>query len=471
MGASRSHSLVPLTSVLLFLGSCGGPPVVAGELAGEWRGFIEFGGQRLLMVFRIVESADGVRTVALDSPDQGAFGIPASLTADAGRVEIDVPSAAGRFAGTLDAISGRISGKWRQGGLELDLVLERAEPDSLAGPRRPQEPAPPFPYRTTDVSFANHTDRITLTGTITIPNHAAADTAVAGIVLLSGSGQRPRDQELYGHRSFLVLADALTRAGFAVLRFDDRGAGQSGGRETLADVTSEDLARDAEAAIAFLSAQPGVRADRVGFIGHSEGAFLAAAVAARSNLPAFVVLLGGHAMPGHELMMLQSAAILRAGGAPEAYIETVGAANRKVYDLAMAATDLARTRAEIRDVMAGLGMNEQQIDAQLGAILSPWYRYFLAHDPRDELRQIRVPVLALIGELDRQVPPAENLTAAREALASAPTTDVTVRELPGVNHLFQTATTGGLEEYAAIEETFSPAAIDEIARWIADRAR
>lgn len=493
------------------------PFAQAADLTGKWSGMIEFGGQGLLIVLRVTTDEDGALSALMDSPDQGAYGIPVGSIAEAGgEISLDLPVLGASYRAVLDDARERMTGHWKQSGVELPLILERAvdEPDSNAGTpagsraatRRPQEPDPPFPYRSIDVTFTNEQDGITLAGTVTIPGSATAAGPVPGIVLLSGSGQRERDQPIFGHRPFMVLADAFTRAGFAVLRFDDRGAGESGGRETLASVTSEDLARDAAAALAFLTSHEGVSPDRVGFIGHSEGAMLAVMAAtlrpqtdgdahaidrdpsdspgpaghkspgngtAFIATPAFLVLLGGHALPGHELMMLQSAALMRAAGLDEEAVQEAAGLNRRVYDLVLSLpdTDAEAARDGITGLLSDFGMPQAQIDAQIAGLLSPWYRFFLAYDPRPALGRVGVPVLALIGELDRQVPPDENLAALEQALAGAPTRDVTVREFPGVNHLLQTAETGGVDEYSRIEETFSPGVIRAIVAWLEARVR
>ncbi len=465
------------------------------DLAGEWSGVIGFGGAELALVLHVEEAEDGSLTALMDSPDQGAFGIPVgSVSQDGSEVTVDLPAIGASYRATMDEGGAVMKGQWTQGGTELPLAFARVTgepgtddgtPDvSGAARRRPQEPEPPFEYRSFNVAFTSIADGVQLAGTVTIPESATDASPVPGIVLLSGSGQRDRDQPIFGHRPFLVLADALTKAGFAVLRYDDRGAGKSGGRETLASMTSEDLARDAAAALAFLASQEGVSADRVGYIGHSEGALLAVMAENAAGQPAgddghgavspaFLVLLGGHAIPGNELMMLQTTALMQAAEMDAEEMQTALELNRRIYDLVLAAGD--DNAAAASDQIAGLlreyGMPQAQIDAQLSGLLSPWYRFFLAYDPRPALRRVDAPVLALIGELDRQVPPAENLAALEQALAEAPALDVTVREIPGVNHLFQTAETGGVDEYSRIEETFSPAVIEAIVEWVGGRVR
>jgi hypothetical protein len=302
------------------------------------------------------------------------------------------------------------------------------------------------------------------------------------VVLVSGSGQQNRDEEIFGHKPFLVLADALTRAGIAVLRYDDRGVGGSGGGETLPTATSRDFAGDAAYALRFLMERPYVDRDRTGLVGHSEGALIAAMIAGSVEEvptgaeplpidvdPAFVVMLAGNGVPGDELLMLQSAAVLRAAGASEDAVQQAARANRRLYDIVLADIPREEAAEQIAQIMGELGMNEDQIHAQQQQLLAPWFEFFLRYDPEEAVRRIDVPVLALVGELDVQVPPEQNIPALRDALEAAPTNDYAVRELEGLNHLLQPAQTGGVDEYAKIETTIAPEALDLMSGWIAER--
>lgn len=456
-------------------------------ITGDWSGAIEAGGQKLPLVFHIGREGDGL-TATMDSPAQGAAGIPVDeVSFEGATLELVMNALAARYTGELTESGDAIVGTFRQGGQELDLRLTPVEEgqeqaDELppaAAPRRPQHPEPPYPYDTEDVRFVNEDAGVELAGTVTRPQGPGPFPAV---VLVSGSGQQNRDEEIFGHKPFLVLADALTRAGIAVLRYDDRGVGGSGGGETLPTATSRDFAGDAAYALRFLMERPYVDRDRTGLVGHSEGALIAAMIAGSVEEvptgaeplpidvdPAFVVMLAGNGVPGDELLMLQSAAVLRAAGASEDAVQQAARANRRLYDIVLADIPREEAAEQIAQIMGELGMNEDQIHAQQQQLLAPWFEFFLRYDPEEAVRRIDVPVLALVGELDVQVPPEQNIPALRDALEAAPTNDYAVRELEGLNHLLQPAQTGGVDEYAKIETTIAPEALDLMSGWIAER--
>lgn len=341
------------------------------------------------------------------------------------------------------------------------------------GPDRPQNPKPPFPYDEREVEITSAVDGVTLAGTLTLPRGAVG--GAPAVVLLTGSGAQDRDETIFGHKPFWVIADHLTRAGVAVLRLDDRGVGGSGGDTTTS--TLETFAGDAVTAAIYLRTLPEIDAKRVGLVGHSEGGLVAPMAAAQSPDIAFLVLLAGTGVPGREVLVSQQAAILRASGAPEEVIAKQQADQAAALELVESGAE----KQEIVDFIAaalaaeGQGMPEEQARAlaeqQAATIGSPWFRSFLATDPAAHLRRVRVPVLALNGERDLQVLPDLNLPAIENALREGGNADVTIVELPGLNHLFQRSTTGGLEEYGSIDETFNHAALDVMTRWILDRAR
>jgi len=281
---------------------------------------------------------------------------------------------------------------------------------------------------------------------------------------------------LLGHRPFRVLADHLARRGIATLRYDDRGTARSTG--DFAAATSADFADDAEAAVRVLRARAGVRRDAVGIVGHSEGGLVAPIVAARSRDVAFAVLLAGPGIPGDSILLLQQRLIATAQGAPSLMVDRMVATNRRLFAAVRGARDSADAAARLAvaegEVTAELPEAQRATArAQLAAanrqLLGPWMRHFVAYDPRPALRRTRVPVLALNGALDLQVPPRENLDAIGAALREGGNRDVTLAELPQLNHLFQTARTGAPSEYAAIAETFAPAALERVSTWISER--
>ncbi len=331
-----------------------------------------------------------------------------------------------------------------------------------SAPSRPQTPMPPFPYRSRDVTI-QVSGGARIAGTLTLPPGPGPFPAV---LLINGSGPTDRDETLVGHKPFLVIADALTRRGVAVLRYDKRGVGASTGRSP--DLTTADYLADAKAALAWLRLRPEVDPRRVGLLGHSEGAEIAPMIAAEDPKVAFMVMLAAPAVPGDQLLLAQSRALLQAQGAPPERVAAAASANRDIYDIAKSdlPADQALPRIEARLVQAGAPRESVAAMARQGT--SPWVRWFLRHDPRPALSKVRCPVLALEGSKDLQVVAAQNLPELRAALKGDP--DVTVTELPGLNHLFQTAGTGTPKEYGVIEETISPTALAMIVDWVARTA-
>lgn len=449
----------------------------AGSLAGTWAGTLDTGAARLTIVFHVERADDGTLRGSMDSPDQGATGIPLSGVSIEGRaVRLDVAVAGGGFSGTLAEGGDAIRGTWTQGPASLPLELARSA--AAPAPARPQEPKPPLPYTTVEVTFPNPAAGIELAGTLTLP----ALDAYPGVVLVSGSGPQDRDETVMGHRPFLVLADHLTRNGIAVLRFDDRGVGRSGG--DFATATSEDFASDALAALAFLRSGGPIPITFAGIAGHSEGGLIAPMAASRSADVSFVVMLAGPGVPGRDIILAQGERIGRAAGTPQPVLDFNGRIQSGLADVVAREPDTARAATLMRalideEVAAAPPALRQQLgqafgpDAAAQAVAqfnTPWFRYFLGHDPRPDLERVRVPVLALIGEKDMQVPADQNVGEIRAALQRGGNRDATVRVLPGLNHLFQTATTGVPSEYAMIEETMSPIALEAVTRWILERA-
>jgi pimeloyl-ACP methyl ester carboxylesterase len=351
------------------------------------------------------------------------------------------------------------------------VTLTRGEP---AAPKRPQTPARPFPYDEEEVTVRNEAAGVTLAGTFTRPRGGGRYPAV---LLLTGSGQQDRDETLFEHKPFLVLSDYLTRRGIAVLRLDDRGVGGSG-RGPLG-ITSKDLAGDALAGVALLRGRPDVDPARVGLVGHSEGAILAAMAAAETPDVAFIVMVAGTGVPGDRILLAQAAAAAKVSGASDAVIEWDRSVRERVYRVLAAESDGkpdAAARQRLLDEVATLaspGLPENAARDLASLLLKagsqPWLRYFLVYDPRQALAKVKVPVLAVGGERDLQVPAGENLQEIERAVKSNGNADVTTVLLPGLNHLMQTSMTGSVAEYSTIEETFAPAALQLIGDWIVKR--
>lgn len=433
----------------------------APSLVGVWEGRISVAGQPIRVVFRIAENG----SATMDSPDQGALGIPTERpVAEGGVVRIGVPAVGGRFEGTLSEDGATLTGALHQGGAAVPLVLTRQPGEVTTAPalNRPQTPQPPFPYSADEVVI-DAPDGVKLAGTLTLPEGEGPHPAV---LLITGSGAQDRDETVFGHKPFLVLADALTRRGVAVLRVDDRGVGGSSG--PMQDLTTADFASDAAAAAAWLARRPGIDAARVGLIGHSEGGTIAPMVAQAVEPPAlaFVVLLAGPAVPGGEVLTEQARRFQLARGIDPEVVEANAALQaRLMQTVAANADDEGATTSAARALLEEAGVSENLVEEGVQQVALAWTRWFVAHDPRPSLAALDVPVLAIYGGKDVQVPADQNATALREVLPAA---EVVV--LPELNHLLQTAGTGLPDEYAAIEETIDPEALAKIVDWVAARA-
>ena len=446
------------------------PPV---SLEGDWVGALVVPGARLSLVLHLARSGDGW-TGTMDSPDQGAKGIPIDLiTFDGKTLHFEMKAIGGSYDGEMAADGNSFAGTWQQSGQKLPLDLARTTDASSLLPKRPQEPKPPLPYDEEEVTYPNPEAGITLAGTLSLPRTPGPHAAV---LLITGSGPQDRDEFVLGHRPFLVLADHLVRAGIAVLRVDDRGIGKSTG--SYQGATIADFAGDARAGVEFLKTRSEIDATRIGLAGHSEGGVVAPMVAAKSADVAFLVLMAGAGVKADELLARQSELIMRALGSSEAVIAANNEAQRKMFaivredpDSASAAVKLDAVADELMAKFAAIDSamtkaSAAQIRGSAAMVNSPWFRQFLAIDPAAALRKIKVPVLAINGSLDLQVDAKQNLPAIEKALRDGGNQDVTVKELPGLNHLFQTATTGSPAEYATIEETMSPVALTMISDWI-----
>ncbi len=438
-------------------------------LDADWDGTLDAAGTKLRLVVHIKTSPTGT-TATLDSLDQNSNGIPITeVTRAADKVSFLVPLVKGRFDGTLSADGQTIKGWWVQS-TPLPLVLTRraagaGPPPAAAAPKRPQNPVPPFPYREEQVSFTDPAakESVRLTGTLTLP---PSTRPLAAVVLVAGSGPQTRDEEVLGHKIFLVLADYLTRRGIAVLRYDKRGIGGSTG--SYADATSFDFAADAKAAVAYLRGRKDIDARRIGVIGHSEGGLIAPLVAADDPGVAFIVLMAGPGEDGFKVLLQQGDLLLKAAGASDTTVASSHALRQAMFEEVRGEADPAKRDAEVRRILSAApetkALSAAAIDAQVQAVSSDWFHTFFNYDPAPTLAKLRLPVLAIAGSLDLQVPPKENLAAIRAALAHDK--HATILELPGLNHLFQPAKTGGIGEYSSIETTIAPEALKAIGDWV-----
>jgi fermentation-respiration switch protein FrsA (DUF1100 family) len=435
-------------------------PAKPSDIDGDWLGTLDTGMGKLRLVLHITNTEDGL-TATMDSPDQGVNGIPVnSITRTGGEFKFDMKSIGGTYDGTIGADLGTISGTWAQMGKSWPLVLKPLKNKSELELKRPQNPVKPYPYREEEVSYSNPAAKIELAATLTIPPGKGPFPAV---LLMVGSGPHDRDETLAGHKPFLVLADYLTRKGIVVLRADKRGVGKSTGDYSKAVMA--DFASDAEAGVAYLKTRAEVNPHKIGLVGHSEGGVEAPMAAVADPDVAFIVMMAGTGVRGDELLAEQVKLIETAGGKSQADVDKDVATQREILALVEKDKDDAALEKDLRATMAGKE-SDVQIDLQIKLVSSPWFRGLLDYDPAPTLSKVKCPVLAINGEKDLQVPPDMNLPPIRKALATGGNKNSEVDELPGLNHLFQTAKTGGIGEYSEIEETMSPVAMEKVASWI-----
>ncbi len=448
----------------------------AQDITGDWHGQLDIQGVKLRLVLHIQQEGDGLKAT-LDSPDQGAFGLLAGeIHYEASVLTFAMPNLGVTYKGEWRAASESFAGTFTQGGQGIPLELGRAAIEAVKL-ERPQEPQPPFPYRSEDLTFVNEkAGGIKLAGTLTLPEGKGPWPAA---ILISGSGPQNRDEELLGHKPFLVIADYLTRKGIAVLRYDDRGVGASEGDFQAA--TSADFATDVAAAVKFLSQRPDIRTKQIGLIGHSEGGLVAPMVAAELPEVAFAVLLAGPGVNGEKIILHQSKLIAAAAGSPAAGLDAQDAMSKAVFRLLRKKPDPAQAEKAIRDYLkteipklpealrADFEPMDEAIDQQIKTLNTPWMRFFLAHEPIPVLSKVRCPLLVLNGEKDLQVDPSQNIPPIEKALKKAKHKDYTIQILPKLNHLFQHTETGSPSEYANITETFSPEVLELMAAWIGKR--
>ena len=460
----KNLTLVILTSLFSLT-------IYGQDITGQWNGALKIQGTQMRLVFNISQTENSLSST-MDSPDQGAKGIPTTTTSFENSIlKITIANAKIEYEGTLGQ-DNIIVGTFKQGGqsFPMNLSKEKIEKEKLV---RPQEPIKPFPYYSEDITFENKKVGINLAGTLTLPNKEGVFPVV---ILISGSGPQNRDEELLGHKPFLVLSDFLTKNGIAVLRYDDRGIAMSKGDFKTA--TSADFATDVESAIAYLKTRKEINKNKIGLIGHSEGGLIAPMVASKSKDVAFIVLLAGTGIQGDSLLLLQKKLIEEASGINKEDIQKGQSSNRKVFDIVNKSTSLEQLNSDLTIYFKQIlkdNPNTQKpaemsdddfVNLQVKQIATPWMQYFIKYNPATALEKVKCPVLAINGEKDLQVPPKENLEAINKALTKGGNKRVTTKELPNLNHLFQECKTGSPDEYATIEQTFSPIALTEILKWL-----
>lgn len=445
------------------------------DITGQWNGVLKVQGMQLRIVFNISKTGN-VYHSTMDSPDQGAKGIPVTTTTfENSKLRLEIAGLRVEYAGELK--DKMIKGIFRQNGMEFPLDLTR-EMIAKQVVKRPQEPVKPYPYLAEDITFQNSKENITLAGTLTLPKNGGKYPVV---ILISGSGPQNRDEELMGHKPFLVISDYLTRHGIAVLRYDDRGVAQSKGDFKTA--TSVDFSSDVESAIAYLKTRKEINPDKIGLVGHSEGGIIAPMVAAKSKDVKYIVLLAGTGIRGDKLMLLQMELVAKAAGKSDDGIQKSKKINAGVYEIVLKSKSNESLKVELKNYLGESlknnpdeakpkGMTDEEfISLTINQITGPWMLNFIKYDPATALEAVKCPVLAVNGEKDLQVPPKVNLPAIEKALKKGGNNQVTTREFPNLNHLFQECKTGSPTEYAEIEQTFSPVVLEVISGWILQQTK
>ena len=439
------------------------------DITGQWNGVLKVQGTQLRLVFKVTETDNGFSST-MYSLDQGANGIPVTNTTfENSKIKFEVSNLLIEYSGELK--KNEIIGIFKQGGQEFPMNLSRKAIEKEVI-KRPQEPTKPYSYYSEEVSFTNFTDSITLSGTLTLPSKEGKYPVV---VMITGSGPQNRDEELLGHKPFLVIADHLTKKGIGVLRYDDRGTAKSTGDFNSA--TSRDFANDVLSAVAYLKTRNDIDYKNIGLVGHSEGGLIAPMVASESKDIAFIVLLAGPGISGYDILLLQTELIAKANGKEESKLQTELAFLKGGLDIIINGNNLEEIKSVLTDSIQkelndhpeflpkGITVDDY-ISSTIDQLATPWFQYFLKYNPSSSLVKVKCPVLAINGEKDLQVPSKVNLTSIEKHLNEGGNNNVTVKELLNLNHLFQECTTGSPNEYGTIEQTFSPIALLEISGWI-----
>lgn len=442
----------------------------AQDITGSWNGILKVQSIEIPVVFHISKVND-LYISTMDSPSQGAMGLSTDKTIfENDTLKIEMSSIGVVYEGTFD--DELIKGVFTQGGLSLPLELTKGKYKQKI---KLQEPSKSFPYLSEEVFFENEkAGNIKLAGTLTIPR-GVNNPPVA--ILITGSGAQNRDEEILGHKPFLVLSDYLTKKGVAVLRYDDRGVAKSEGNFSAA--TSFDFADDVEAAISYLKTRKDVvDIDKIGLIGHSEGGMIAPIVASKNKDVSFIVLLAGPGIIGKEVLMTQTRKAFELNGISEKDIDLNEKYSNKIYDVCLdykgekSKQEIIAIFNEMKDNSSEIlkaQLTNEAIQKQIKTITSPWMLTFIKFDPIEYLSKVNCPVLAINGAKDSQVLSKVNLEGIENGLKMANNKDVTINELEDLNHLFQTSKTGSFSEYASNKETFSPVALKIISDWINER--
>lgn len=439
--------------------------IKAQNINGSWKGNIETPNSKLKVIFNIAEDENGELSIKFDVPEQGAFGLEVSeIKASTDSLHLKVPAILGALKGKFIATDS-LAGEWSQAGQSFPLNLKNTGTPKES--KRPQTPKPPFAYLIEEVEYVNPKSGFKLAGTLTLPKEAKNCPAV---VLITGSGAQDRDETLFEHKPFWVIADYFANNGIAVLRVDDRGIGGSEGNTS--DVNSTDFATDVIAGVNFLSERDKINSSKIGLIGHSEGGMIAPLVANQSEDVAFIIMMAGLGIPGDSLLLEQTKLIAQTSGIPEQRVNYQLFQTQGIINILKKETEAKKRSESLRSAITG-GMYKQMdadrqkmVDTQLKQFDNNWFSFWVSYNPRSDLMQVKCPVLALNGEKDLQVPPNSNLPGIEKALTEGGNTKFKTMQLPNLNHLFQNCKTGLPQEYSQIEETIAPEVLQIMKDWI-----
>ena len=447
--------------------------LIKTAVIGDWTGTLDIGIAQINIVLHLKEDSNESFNGTFDYLEEKLYGLKIdSLTIQDKSLKFEIKKFLVNFEGILTNNNLQISGHWSQHGKLFPLTFEKGK-KSIEAPNRPQEPKTPYPYKEEIISFNNQ--NAILSGTFTSP---FSKTSFPVVILISGAGPSDRDGSILGHKPFWILADYLTRQGIAVLRFDKRGCGKSTG--DFHNATTEDFASDMLAGIEYLQSRKDIDSNQIGLIGHSEGGIIAPMVALKSDKVVYLVLMAACGVNGEEMMCSWSESIEKDKGSTTESIDKDRKYKKELFSVIKNEKNIDTAAKQLRKIILNHKIPEgkkdklssfesEAIDAEVNYLNTHWLRYFLAYEPALALRKIQIPVLALNGELDKQILSKQNLPAISQALKEAGNQNYKAIELPRLNHIFQTCQDGSFTEYAKIEETISPMALNLITEWILER--
>jgi pimeloyl-ACP methyl ester carboxylesterase len=436
-------------------------------LIGNWKGMVNAGPMNFTLVFKFIKTETGSVVGTLDIIEQNTSGLPVDdILMRNDSLFLSLSKINRKYAGKINSDKNKIEGVYiRSGAPSLSLNLTKVE--TVAALKRPQTPQPPYPYREEQVEFTNKSDNVTLAGNLTIPEGKGVFPA---IILISGSGAQDRDETIFEHRPFRVLADYFTRNGFAVLRFDDRGVGGSSGDHLAA--TTKTNAEDIQSALDLLCSREEIKKREIVLIGHSEGTVIASLVASTNPAVSGIVLLGAPGLKIEENLYLQNALIRKADGANDAVIEQMNSIQKMIFSVIIKEDNDSIAKVKLRDIYSSNRYQslppdqKKSIDGRINNLLTPYFRDIIKCDPSQVISKVKCRALIITGEKDLQCPPDQNLPVIEKALNLAENNNFRIVKLTGLNHMLQTCKTGALSEYSAIEETINPQVLNTILEWL-----